>query len=105
MSIPANITTELASLQTQVAAAKPLNAAPRATVQAIKLNAAQLVSDVQTELVAPNNLLDTWAAPVDPAAIVAGVLQVAEAGNDQNALALMRGVVGRAASNINQVAT
>lgn len=103
MTIPATITAELVNLQAQVKAAGALNAAPRATVQAIKLNSAQLVTDVQAALVAPNNLLDTWVAPVDPADIVSGVLQVTEAGNDQNALALMRGVVGRANSNLVQI--
>jgi hypothetical protein len=105
MTIPATVTAELTSLQAQVKAAGALNSAPRATVQAIKLNSAQLVSDVQAALVAPNNLLDTWIAPVDPADIISGVLQVAEAGNDQNALALMRGVVGRANSNLDQVSS
>jgi hypothetical protein len=103
MSIPANITTELASLQAEVAAASPLANASRATKVALQLNAAQLVEDVQSALVAPNNLLDTWAAPTDPIAIVTGIDQIVTASEDQSALALMRGVVGRAASNLDQL--
>lgn len=105
MTLPANITAEIASLQAQVKAAGALNAAPRATVQAIKLNAAQLVADTQAALVAPHNMLDTWVPPVDPAAIVTGILSVAQASEDQSDLAVTRGIVGRVASNVDQVAT
>lgn len=102
MSIPATITAELTSLQAQVTAAAPLNAASHATKTALKLNAGRLVSDVQAALVAPNTL-DTWAAPVDPISIVAGVNAVVTASEDQAALCLMRGVVGRATSNLDQI--
>lgn len=103
MSIPSAIFDEIDSLQAQITAASPLDAAPRANVQAIKLNAAQLVADVQSALVAPGNVLDTWSAPIDPADITYGVLNLVQAGNDQANLALMRGLVGRVASNVNQV--
>lgn len=101
--IPAKITTELASLQAQVIAATPLAAAPRAAILAIQLNAAQLVSDIQSTLVAPNNTLDTFVPPADPVAIVNGVLGLLTASQDQSNLALMRGVVGRATSNLDQL--
>lgn len=104
MSIPANITSEMAFLQAQVNAASPLNAAPRATIAAIKLNAAKLVNDVQAALVAANTL-DTWTAPVDAGAIISGVLSVSQVAQDQNKLALMRGIVGRVASNVDQIAS
>ncbi|SHG92023.1 hypothetical protein [Bradyrhizobium erythrophlei] len=103
MSIPTNITTELTNLQAQVAAAAPLASASRATVLAIKLNAAQLVTDVQSALVAPNNMLDTWTAPPDPPAMIAGIEGLLAASQDQSNLALMRGVTGRAASNLEQL--
>lgn len=103
MSIPANITTELASLQAQVSAAQPLSGASQATKTAIKLNAAKLVSDVQSALVAPNNTLDTWVAPADSPAIIAGVVGLLGASQDQSKLALMRGIVGRATSNLDQL--
>jgi hypothetical protein len=103
MTIPANITTELASLQAQVAAAAPLKAASRATIKALQLNAAQLVSDVQTALVAPGNLLDTWVAPADPSSIIAGVNSLVVTAVDQGNLSLMRGVIGRATSNLDQL--
>lgn len=103
MSIPATITTALASLQAQVLAAQPLANASSATVKAMQLNAGNLVNDVQSALTAPNNLLDTWSAPSDPASIVAGINNLVSAATDQSNLALMRGIVGRVASNLNQL--
>jgi hypothetical protein len=103
MSIPANILAELSNLQAQVTAATPLAQASRATVKAMQLNAAQLVSDVQSALIAPGNTLDLWTAPTDPAAIAAGISGLLTASQDQSSLALMRGVVGRAAANLNQL--
>ncbi len=103
MSIPANIATELTNLQAQVIEAAPLTAASKATRTAIKLNAAQLVADVQAALIAPNNLLDTWAAPLMPNDIATGINSVVSAAKDQSNLALMRGVVGRAASALDQL--
>lgn len=101
--IPANITTELATLQAQVTAAAPLTSASHATITALKLNAGQLVADVQSALVAPDNLLDTWAAPIDAPSIVVGFAGVLSAGQDQSNLSLMRGVTGRVASNLDQL--
>lgn len=101
--IPASITTALASLVSQVAAANPLVLAPRATILAIQLNAAALVSNIQSTLVAPNNTLDTFVPPTDPVAIANGVLGLLTASQDQSNLSLMRGVVGRATSNLDQL--
>jgi hypothetical protein len=114
MSIPANITSELASLQAQVTAATPLKNAPFATIKALQLNAGNLVNDVQTALttttLVPNIvlttdalLLDTWLAPPDAISMVAGVLTVLTAAQNQQQLSLMRGVVGRVASNLDQL--
>lgn len=114
MSIPSNISTELANLQAQVTAATPLNNAPFATIKAMQLNAANLVNDIQTALTTttliPNIvlttsslLLDAWAAPVDPISMINGFGSVVVAGDDQSDLSLMRGVVGRAASNLDQL--
>lgn len=103
MSLPDSIKAQAASLQAQVKAAGSLSAAPRAVLQAIKLNAAQLVSDLQAALMPSSSLLDTWTAPTGSAEIVDGVLQVTQAAEDQRDLALARGVAGRAASNLNQV--
>ena len=103
MTIPLNITTELSSLQAQVAAASPLANAPRSTVLALQLNAQQLVSDVQSALAGGTSTLDTWLAPNDPALIVSGVLGLSATALDQSNLSLMRGVTGRAASNLDQL--
>lgn len=102
MSIPANITAELADLQGQVAAAVPLANAPLATKRAIQLNAANLLADIQSTLVA-RNTLDTWQAPGDAPSMVVEFDAVVTAGDDQSTLALMRGVVGRATSNLDQL--
>jgi hypothetical protein len=103
MSIPANITSELAYLQTQVAAAAPLNNAPFATVKAIQLNAGNLVGDIESALTSTSKL-DTWAAPVDPISMVNGFDGLVAAAEDQSKLSLMRGLVGRATSNLDQLA-
>jgi hypothetical protein len=103
MTVPANITAELTSLQAQVSAASPLTSASRATVTALQLNATQLVGDVQAALVAPNNTLDTWVIPVDPVAIINGIEGLVTASQDQSNLALMRGLTGRVASNLDQL--
>lgn len=102
MTIPSNITSELAYLQSQVAAAAPLNNAPFATVKAIQLNAGNLVSDIQAVLTATSKL-DTWAAPVDPISMVSGFDGLVAEAADQSSLALMRGLVGRATSNLDQL--
>ena len=102
MSIPADIATELLDVQAELVAASPLGAADFATIKALQLNAANLVADLQGALDEPS-LLDTWVAPVDAVGIVAGVLTVVQAGDDQKDLSLMRGVVGRAASNLDQM--
>ena len=102
MTISASITTALTNLEAQVAAAQPLANASQATRTALKLNAGALVASIQAALVAPS-LLDTWAPSTDPAVIVAGVNSVVTAAQDENTLSLMRGVVGRAASNLDQL--
>jgi hypothetical protein len=102
MSIPQNIQNELVFLEAQVAAASPLQAAPFSTIRAIQLNAGNLVNDVQSALTA-SSVLDTWTPPVDAPSIIAGFQVVATAGNDQAALSLMRGLVGRAAANLDQL--
>ena len=103
MTISTTITTALSSLQAQVAAAAPLANASIPTITALQLNAAQLVSDIQTALTATSTL-DTWVAPADPISMVNGFDQVVVAGVEiRSNLSLMRGVVGRAASNLDQL--
>jgi hypothetical protein len=113
MSIPANIATELASLQAQVTAATPLNNAPLTTIKAMQLNAGNLVNDIQSALTTTalsniipttdSTLLDTWAPPPDAVTMVAGFNAVVIASQNQNKLSLLRGVAGRAASNLSQL--
>jgi hypothetical protein len=101
--IPANIASELTFLQQQTAAAAPITSASPATIAAIKLNAAQLVSDLDTAVTAAAGSLDTWAAPADPDAIAQGIEGLVCSASEQSTLVLMRGVVGRAAANLSQL--
>lgn len=114
MAIPDNITVALTSLEAQVTASAPLEDANHATVTALQLNAGNLVKSIQTALtttkLVPNIvfttdslLLDEWVAPVDPQSIIDGVLTVLNAAQNQQKLSLMRGVVGRATSNLDQL--
>lgn len=116
MPIPSSILIELADLQAGVTAATPLISASDVTIEALQLNAEQLVSDVQTTLVAVSvvtgtnqvsttdgSILDGWTAPVDPISMVSGLLTVDDAATDQSSLSLMRGVVGRVSINLNQI--
>lgn len=112
--IPTSITDALTSLQAQVVASSPLVNAPFSQIIAMQLNASALVAMIQTALTTttliPNIvlttdsvLLDTWAAPVDPITIVNGVNNVITSAQNQNQLSLMRGIVGRATSNLDQI--
>lgn len=103
MSIPANITAEIAFLQSQVKQNKPLTSAPRAQVVAMKLNAAQLVADTDAALLAAAGTLDTWTTPVGVAQIISGIEAISASATNQSDIALCRGIVGRVASNINQL--
>lgn len=101
--IPASITTALVSIEAQVVAASPLANAPRSTITALQLNAQALTASVQSALVASPSLLDTWIAPPDPQVMVNGVLNLLSIAIDQSNLSLMRGLVGRATSNLDQL--
>ena len=103
MTVPANITTELASLQAQIASAAPLANASRATVIAIQLNAAQLTSDLEAAETATAGLLDSWSTPADPTLIASGILGLLESSQDQSSVVNMRGYVGRATTNLDQL--
>lgn len=102
MSISTKITDRLVSIQAQVDEAAPLASANHATITAIKLNAATLLDLVQADL-DKSSLLDTFVASTDPELIISGVLQVSEAADDQSTLSLMRGLVGRAAKNLDLI--
>lgn len=102
MSIPSNITAELTNLQSQVQAATPLANASIATIHAMQLNAAQLINDIQTDLTAAS-MLDTWTATTLPLQMVSGFNQVVTAATDSNNLSQMRGLIGRVASNLDQL--
>lgn len=115
MSIPADIMAELANLQQQTAAAAPLNNAPRAIVIAMQLNADKLVADADAAQFTLAGVLDTWTAyvpggklpypfgTIDPVQIINGVLQLTGNAQDEQAIVLMRGLLGRVADNLDQL--
>lgn len=104
MAIPADIAAEISSLQAQVQAANPIASADHATVVAIKLNAAEIVIELQDALVAPNQL-DNWTAPGDAPTIVAGINAIVQTAIDQGDISLKRGLLGRVTSNLDQIPT
>lgn len=101
--IPANIAMELASLQAQVTAAAPLADASQPTIVAIQLNAAQLLSDIDTAITAAAGELDSWTPPADPQDILAGILGLVVSATDQATLVNVEGYVGRAVKNLDQI--
>lgn len=103
MSIPQNIVDELSFLQTQIAQAGPLSQATRQVIVAAQLNAAQLVTDTEAAQYSLAGVLDTWTPPSDPVAIINGILGVDQNADDERDIVAMRGLVGRAASNLDQL--
>lgn len=112
--IPSSITTALDSLQTQVNAALPLESASRPTIQALQLNAQTLVAAIDAAIASAATLstsgtiglvatLDNWTGPIDPEGMISGVKAMLVSATDQWALAVMRGLVGRVASNLDQL--
>ena len=103
MAIPATIQAEIAAITAAFQAATPLKQAPRAAVTALQINAAQIVADVDSALAGAAGALDTFAAPLMPADIAAGVNALLTASQNQTDLADLRGLAGRVASNLDQV--
>lgn len=103
MTIPANIVTELQFLQSQVAKASPLSTASRATITALQLNAAKLVKDAEAAQYSLAGVLDTWIPPTDPVAIINGILGIDQNAQDEADITALRGLVGRAADNLDQL--
>lgn len=101
--IPANITTELGSLQAQVAAATPLEQASAPTIKALQLNAEQLANDCEQAEYSLAGALDAFTAPTDPEDIIQAVLGAFGNAMDEANITQMRGLVGRAVSNLNQL--
>lgn len=92
----------LTSLQEQVADATPLEDATTAEVKAIQLNAQDLTADLQDALVATGTL-DSWSAPSDAPTIISGFNDIVTQATDESTLALLRGVIGRVTSNVDQL--
>jgi hypothetical protein len=100
--ISQDIQDELVELQAQVAAATPLENATTAEVKAIQLNAQNLTDDIQTALVATGTL-DSWSAPSDAPTIIVGFNDIVTQATDEALLSLLRGVIGRVTSNVDQL--
>ena len=100
--LPANITADMANLQTAYASAAPLTTAPSTTVYALYVQAEAAVSDLDAAVLAASGSLDTYLAPTMAPAIATGVLGLLTACQTQSALTDIRGYVGRVALNIGQ---
>ena len=103
MAIPSALQAEIAALTAAFSAASPLPQAPRASITALQINAAQLVSDVDAALAGAAGALDTFSAPPLPDAMAAGLTALCAASQNQTDLADLRGLAGRVASNLDQI--
>lgn len=103
MTIPAKIIADLNSLEAQVEAADPIEAAPFATIKAIQLNVRSLETDTTLALTNAAGLLDSWVAPNNEPGIIAGVLARIGEAIDQWRLNDMLMVISRAHLNIDLV--
>lgn len=103
MSIPSNISTELANLQKQLTAAGTLSNASAPTILALQLNCAQLLSDIDTALTNAAGKLDSFGDPTDPVDIINEFADIVESATDQSTLANLAGYVGRSNINLDQL--
>ena len=104
MAIPVTITNQLADLQTAFDAASPIDtAATRSQILGLQFRAAQLVAACDATLPAAAGALDTATVPDMPTDMVKTVLALLQSAQDQTVLAEVRGLIGRAASNLDQV--
>jgi len=105
MAIPQAIQTDIAFLQNQVAANQPLAEAPHPNIVAMQLNATALVNEVEMAQYSLAGALDTytWTPGDDPAVITAAVMGLRQSGIDEANIALIRAVVGRVKSNLDQL--
>ena len=103
MAIPTVLQAEIIALNTAFLAASPLEQAPRAAITALQINAAQLVTDINTALAGASGALDTFSASTDPAVTAVGFAGLLTASQNQSDLSDLRGLIGRVASNMDQV--
>jgi hypothetical protein len=103
MTVAAQIITDIANLQAQVAAARPLTGASAATVRAIQLNAIQALKDILANLTLSAGDLDLQQMPIDPTLIVAEVLKLRGNAQDQSFLSSAFGYVNRSLTGLNQI--
>lgn len=100
MTVSAQITAEVAALNSAFLAIGTIETASTGSVTALANQAEQLVNDVETDLVGVQPLLDTFMPPVMPPALVQQVLDAETVAETQLSLADLRGVSGRIASNL-----
>jgi len=103
--IPQNIASQFTNIQAQINAAIPLSTASHATVVALQLNSAELVSDCEQAQGSLAGALDTyvWTSGDDPAAITSAIQGLSTNANDEADIVWLRGLAGRMASNLSQL--
>jgi len=104
MTVPAIITTALASLEAQVKAATPLDAASPPTILALQLNAQALTRQLEGAQYTAAGQLDTWTdTSAAPEMMIQGAINAFNSANDEAAITELRGIVGRVTSNLDQL--
>ena len=103
MPIPAQITTDLNNLSTAFNAATPVATAGKVVVIGLQQQADALVSEIDASENLLNAAIDGFVEPTNLPSVAAAVVNHLQNVVDQSNLAEMRGLVGRVASNLNQV--
>lgn len=103
MGVTAAITAAIGALQTAVTAARPLEQAPGSTLFGLREQIGTLVRYVDSAIAASKGTLDGPEPDGTPQAILASFVALAGSAADQSALVDLRGFVGRAAVNFDQV--
>ena len=100
MPVPAAIITEVMALNTALTAAGDLDNADQATLAALTNSAISLTNDTDAALAGAAGALDTGISDIMAPAIVNDFLSLVDAGGTQLAMADLRGVAGRMATNL-----
>lgn len=100
--IPASITASLAAFQAAALAAQPYASASPLQMAALVTQGVGLLGDLDIALTAAGGPLDDATSPVDPAAMIARVLNADIAATDTTTLCDLRGYLGRAVLNLSR---
>ena len=103
MTIPASVTAAIASFVSATQSAAPLASQPRAILQAVQAQGAALLTTIDAAVLGASGQLDGPDPSGMPQVLVNELTALAVSAFDQSALADMRGFVGRAVANLDQL--